>query len=321
LPQLRSAIAKKLRAYNRVDVDPETEVVVTSGSTGAFYAACLALLDEGDEVILFEPFYGYHLNTLLAVNAVPKFVRMRPPDWRFDPADVAAAVTSKTRGIVVNTPGNPSGKVWTREELSAVAEIATQKDLFVFTDEIYEYFLYDDRQHTSPASLPGMADRTITISGVSKTFSITGWRVGYAAASERWARMIGYMSDLVYVCAPAPLQEGVARGMDALGPEYYQALAHEYVGKRDKVCGALERAGLVPHVPQGAYYVLADATRVPGADSREKARRLLEITGVATVPGEAFFHDAAGDDLLRICYAKPESQLDEACRRLERARF
>jgi aminotransferase len=321
LAELRSAIARKLRDCNRIEADPNTDVVVTAGSTGAFYCACLALLDEGDEVILFEPFYGYHLNTLLAAKLVPKFVRTQPPDWKFDPAALRAVATPRTRGIMINSPGNPSGKVWAREELSVVAEFAKDNDIFVFTDEIYEYFLYDGREHISPARLPGMSERTITISGMSKTFSITGWRIGYAAADQRWAHMIGYMNDLIYVCAPAPLQRGVAMGMNSLPRDYYRHLAADYQKKRDKICEALRRAGLTPHVPQGAYYILADASAVPGANSREKARRLLETTGVASVPGEAFFHDDAGDDLLRFCYAKPESQLDEACRRLERVRL
>jgi aminotransferase len=321
LVQLRSAIARKLKSYNGLYADPDKEVVVTGGSTGAFYCACMALLDDGDEVILFEPFYGYHLNTLMAMNVVPKFVRMTPPDWHFDEAALKAAITPRTRGVMVNTPANPAGKVWTRAELALVADVAREHDMFVFTDEIYEYFLYDDRKHVSPASLPQMADRTITISGVSKTFSITGWRIGYAVAKERFSRMIGYMNDLVYVCAPAPLQDGVARGMEVLDESYYRGLRAEYQKKRDKVCGALQTAGLTPYLPQGAYYVLADATRLPGANSREKAMHLLREAGVATVPGEAFFHDHGGDNLIRICYAKPDPQLDEACLRLERRRF
>lgn len=318
IPELRQAIARKLKAYNGIAVDPETQITVSGGSTGAFYCACLALLNPGDEVILFEPYYGYHVNTLLAVEAVPAYVTMKAPHWTFTPADLESAVTAKTRGILVNTPANPSGKVFTRGEVEWIADFAARHDLFVFTDEIYEYFLYDGRQHVSPGALPGMEDRTITISGFSKTFSITGWRIGYSACDPRWAAMIGYMSDLVYVCAPSPLQWGVAEGVRELSSEFYKRLADEYVTKRDLLSRALERVGLTPCSPQGAYYILADAGRLPGATSKEKAMYLLDKTGIATVPGEAFFHGTEGNTFLRFCYAKPDRDLEEACRRLER---
>ncbi len=318
IAELREAIAHKLRTSNGIVVDPETQIIVSGGSTGAFYAAGLALLNPGDEVILFEPYYGYHVNTLLAVEAVPAYVTMRAPDWTFTPEDLEAAATSKTRGIMVNTPANPSGKVFTRTEIKWIADFAARHDLFVFTDEIYEYFLYDGRRHISPGSLPGMEERTITISGFSKTYAITGWRIGYSACDARWASMIGYMNDLVYVCAPSPLQWGVVEGIRRLKSEFYDRLAAEYGAKRDLVCRALERAGLPPCSPQGAYYVLADASRLPGATSKNKAMDLLSRTGIATVPGEAFFHGPDGDNLLRFCYAKTDGELREACRRLER---
>lgn len=316
--ELREAIAQKLKTYNQMVVDPERQIIVSAGSTGAFYSACLALLNPGDEVILFEPYYGYHVNTLLAVEATPAYVTMQAPDWKFTPEDLEAAATPRTRGILVNTPANPSGKVFTRTEIEWIADFATRHDLFVFTDEIYEYFLYDRRQHVSPGSLPGMADRTITISGFSKTYAVTGWRVGYGACDARWASMIGYMNDLVYVCAPSPLQWGVTEGIRQLSPEFYRGLAAEYAVKRDMICRALERAGMPPCSPQGAYYVLADASHVPGATSKDKAMHLLARTGIATVPGEAFYHGPEGNNLLRFCYAKPDAELEEACRRLAR---
>lgn len=315
---LRNAIAAKAAAYNGLSADPETDVVVSAGSTGAFYCACLALLDPGDEVILFEPYYGYHLNTLLAVEAKPAFVSMQAPDWTFTEADLERAAGPRTRGIMVNTPGNPSGKVFTRAELELVGAFAERHDLFVFTDEIYEHFLYDGRTHVSPATVPSLAARTITISGFSKTFSITGWRVGYAIAEARWAKMIGYYNDLVYVCAPAPLQYAVARGLAQLDRGYYQSLAREYAGKRDQICEVLAGIGLPPSVPQGSYYVLADASRLPGRTSKDRAMYLLKRTGVASVPGEAFFQSARGHAFLRFCYAKSDRDLDEACRRLRR---
>jgi aminotransferase len=320
LDELRQAIARKMRDYNGLSVDPSSEIIVSAGATGALYCACLALLDPGDEVILFEPYYGYHVNTLLSVGAVATYVPMQPPDWTFSMDDLDRAVTPRTRGILVNTPGNPSGKVFTRAELQRLADFASRHDLFVFTDEIYEYFLYDDREHVTPATIPGLADRTISISGFSKTFSITGWRVGYAIASARWAETIGYYNDLVYVCAPAPLQIGVARGLTRLGPSYYEGLRAEYMAKRDQICDALRAAGLTPYVPQGAYYVLADVSRLPGRNSKERAMYLLEKTGVASVPGEAFFQGNRGASLVRFCYAKSDQDLGEACNRLERLR-
>ena len=318
LAELRQAIAAKMRDFNGISADPETEITVSAGSTGAFYCACLALLDPGDEVVLFEPYYGYHLNTIEAVEAVGAYVRMSPPDWCFEPRDLERAITPRTKGIMINTPANPSGKVFARAELEIIGEVARRHDLFVFTDEIYEYFLYDGRHHISPAALPGLADRTITISGFSKTYSITGWRIGYSVAPRRWAEVIGLMNDLVYVCAPAPLQLGVARGLSELHPSYYQKLVAEYNGKRERICRALAAAGLSPCVPQGAYYVLADVSRLPGTTGKERAMHLLQRTGVASVPGEAFYHDSWGHNLVRFCYAKDDAELDEACRRLER---
>ncbi|HSC57036.1 MAG TPA: pyridoxal phosphate-dependent aminotransferase, partial [Nitrospira sp.] len=201
LSELRQALAAKLLRDNGIRANPETEITVSAGATGAFHAACLALLTPGDEVILFEPYYQYHISALLAVEATPVIVKMQAPDWTFSPDAIEQAVSSRTRAIIVNSPGNPSGKVFTREELDGVARVATRHDLFIFTDEIYEYFLYDGRRHVSMASLPDMAERTITIGGYSKTFSITGWRIGYSVAAERWAQAIGAMNDLLYVCA------------------------------------------------------------------------------------------------------------------------
>jgi len=318
LMELRKAIALKQERFYRIDVDPEREIVVSSGSTGAFYCACLALLDPGDEVILFEPFYGYHVQTLVATGGVPVYVRMQPPEWSFSLEDLERAITPRSKGIMINSPANPSGKVFSEVELEQLAGFAERHDLFVFTDEIYEHFLYDNRVHIPPMTLPGMRERTITISGFSKTFSITGWRIGYCICDPRWSQAIGFFSDLVYVCAPAPLQIGAAEGLTALGDEYYLQLNEEYKRKREKVCGALAGAGMTPYVPQGAYYVLANISRLPGADSKERAMHLLRKTGVACVPGEAFYHDDAGETLARFCFAKEDSILDEACRRLER---
>lgn len=317
LAELRQAVAQKLKVYNGIVADPETEITVSAGSTGSFYCACLALLDPGDEVILFEPYYGYHLNTLLAVGAVPMYVPMRLPDLEFTLSDLELVATSKTKGIMICTPANPSGKVFSATELKVIADFAVRHDLFIFTDEIYEYFIYDGTPHISPGSLPEIADRTITISGYSKTFSITGWRIGYSVCRQEWADMIGYINDLVYVCAPAPLQMGVALGVLELQKSYYEDLCAEFKVKRDKICSALLDAGLNPILPKGAYYVLADVSGLPGNNSKERAMYLLQTTGVASVPGSAFYHNNGGESFLRFCFAKTDNVLDEACRRIK----
>jgi aminotransferase len=316
LDELRTAIAEKQKRFTGMTVDPEKEIIVSAGATGALYCACLALLNPGDEVILFEPYYGYHLQTLVATEAVPVYVRTLPPDWAFNYEDLERVRTSRTRGIVICTPSNPSGKVFSRQEIEMIGAFAQKYDLFVFTDEIYEHFIYDGMEHLPPATLPGMAERTITISGLSKTFSITGWRIGYCLCDARWTQAVGFFSDLVYVCAPAPLQLGVARGLIALPKEYYRQLAKDYLIKRAKICGMLSTIGLEPCIPQGAYYVLADISRLPGETSKERAMYLLRKTGVACVPGEAFYHDDAGEKLARFCFAKDDVILDEACERL-----
>lgn len=316
LPELRMALAQKMGANNQLPTDPEQEIVISAGATGAFYSACLALLEPGDEVILFEPYYGYHLNMLLSLELVPKFVPMQPPDWTFTQAQLDAAVSPRTRAIVVCTPGNPSGKVCSQDELRLLEAFAVRHDLFVLSDETYEYFLYDGRRHISPGSLPGLRERTITIGSYSKTYSITGWRIGYSVQDRRWTEAIGYMNDLIYVCAPAPLQIGVAAGITELGSDFYNGLSVEFLAKRQQICEALERAGLRPYVPQGAYYVLADVSHLPGQTSKERAMYLLEKTGVATVPGSAFYSGCGGEHLVRFCFAKEAAELDAACARL-----
>jgi aminotransferase len=324
---LREAIAQKLAAYNGLTVDPNREVLVTSGATGALHAALMALLNPGDECIVFEPFYGYHTSTLLAQRVTPVILPLTQPagpldPWSLDLDRLRSAITPRTRALIVNSPANPSGKVFTRAELEAIAELALEHDLFVLTDEIYEYFLYDGVRHISLATLPGMADRTITLSGFSKTFSVTGWRLGYLAASERWLPAIGYFHDLTYICAPSPLQHGAAAGLLSLPDSFYAHLSVEYQAKRDALCASLTRAGLTPSIPAGAYYVLADVTRIPGINARARAYQLLASTGIAAVAGSAFFStDAAGNNrgehLLRFCFAKKDNELAEACRRLD----
>ncbi len=316
IARLRGAIAGKVERTLGITVDPEREVFITNGVTGAFQAGVMALLNPGDEVLLFEPFYGYHASTLRSIRTVPVPVALADPDWTLDVAAVRAAVTPRTRAMVINTPSNPAGKVFTRGELEALAEIAEEFDLFVFTDEIYEHFIYGGAKHVSPATIPGMRERTILMSGFSKTFSVTGWRVGYLIADARWVGSIGYFHDLTYVCAPAPMQQGCADGVEKLGAEFYEGLAAEHEVKRTMIVDALRDAGMRPHVPDGAYYVLASAENLSGATAAEKARALLAKTGVASVAGSAFFRPGKGEDLLRFCFAKKDKDLAEACRRL-----
>ena len=316
IASLREAIARKLARQNGITADPETEIVVTSGVTGGFDSACRAVLNPGDEVVLFEPYYGYHYATLVGHYLKPVLVSLDPPDYKLAVERLSDAITSKTRGIVVNTPANPSGKLFLRAELEQIAAVARHYDLFIFTDEIYEHFVYDGAKHISPGSLPGVGDRTITISGFSKVFSITGWRVGFLQASARWVPAISYFHDLTYVCAPSAFQHGAAVGLDELPDSFYADLIHQYQHKREMICDALAAAGLEPSVPAGAYYVLADASVVPGAHSIEKAMNLLQLTGVASVPGEAFFQGGRGDHLLRFCFAKTDADLADGCERL-----
>lgn len=313
---LRAAISKKLAGYNGVQANPDTQVLVTSGATGALYAACLALFDPGDELILFEPFYGYHVNTMLTLRIQPVPLPLATGTWELDIDALRRAITPKTRAILINTPSNPCGKVFTRAEIEAIGEIALEHDLFLLTDEIYEYFLFGGAEHVSAASLPGLAERTILISGFSKTFSITGWRIGYLAADAKWVTSIGYFHDLTYVCSPSPAQYGAAAGLAALDADFYRHMSTDYQKKRDLLCAALTDAGLTPSVPDGAYYVLADATPLPGATAREKARALLAKTGVAAVAGSAFYSKGRGENLLRFCFAKKDDAIAEAAERL-----
>jgi aminotransferase len=313
---LREKIARKIERFNGFRVDPSSEIIVTVGSTGGFAAAALATLNPGDEVILFEPYYGYHLNTLKVLGIETKFVPLHLPDWSIDFDELRKAFTKKTRGIVVCTPSNPCGKVFTLTELEKIGELCREFNAAAFTDEIYEYIVYDGRRHLSMASIA--RDVTITISGFSKTFSITGWRIGYVAAPAEIAKPIGLVNDLFYVCAPTPLQWGVSRALD-IGEDYYRNLASDYQKKRDMLASALEESGFKPYVPQGAYYMLAEIPDDFGTAS-EAAMALIENARVASVPGPSFYASSNGDRLLRFCFAKDFDALEEACRRLKSVR-
>ncbi len=317
---LREAIAAKEFRDKGITVDPDTEIVVTGGATGALYSAIMSLLDEGDEVIVFEPYYGYHVSTLQSAGIGIRYVRLAEPTWEFTDEQLIHAVSPKTKAILINTPSNPCGKVFTREELLRIGSVAEKYNLIIFSDEIYEYFVYSGT-HVSPLSIPELRHRTVVVGGFSKTFSITGWRIGYTIAPAQITAAIGHISDLVYVCAPAPLQAGVAQGLMELTPEHYHELRDDHRIKRDMICNSLAKVGLNPTIPDGAYYLLADISRIKADSSRDRALKLLEMTGIAGVPGSAFFHDNSGDHLIRFCFAKDLPIIEECCRRFEALEF
>lgn len=321
ITRLRTAIAAKQRRDYGLEYDAETEVLVASGATGGLHAAAMAVLNPGDEVLLFEPFYGYHVATLRSMRVQPVLVALAEPDFSLDLDELRGAITARTKAIILNTPANPSGKVFSRSELEAVAEVCREHDLFLFTDEIYEYFVYDGARHISPATLEGMRERTIVLSGFSKTFSVTGWRLGYVTADAKWMGAMAYFHDLTYVCAPSAFQHAAAAGLEQLPAEFYARLAADHQSKRERMLAALRDAGMEPSVPAGAYYVLARAGHLKGATAAEKARALLAATGVAAVAGSAFFRAGRGEDLLRFCFAKRDEDLDEACARLRKGSF
>lgn len=317
LPILREAIAAKMKRFYDADISSD-QILVSDGATGAFYTACMALLNEGDEVILFEPYYGYHRATLLSVGAVPKFVRLEAPKWTLDMNALQAAVTLKTRAMVICNPANPSGKVFTKEELEQIGVFVQAHDMIVFADEMYEHFLYEGAVHVPAMSIESLKNRCVTLSGFSKVFSITGWRLGYAIASKEVIEAMAQFNDLIYVCAAAPLQMGAAEGLVKLGDEYYRELSSVHQMKRDIFCDALRDAGLKPSVPSGAYYVMTDISAIAGADDFEKVMAILEKTGVAAVPGRAFYHDDGGKNMARFCYSKPLEVLEEAAMRIRK---
>jgi aminotransferase len=315
IPELRAAVGAKIRRHYGLEYDPASEVVITSGATGGFAAALLSLFDAGDEIILFEPYYGYHLNTVISFGLTPVLVATKPPGWEVDFDALARAITPRTRAVVVCTPANPSGKVWTATELDRLAALLEEHDLLGITDEIYEHIVYDGHRHVSLATRGRARERSISISGLSKTFAITGWRLGYLTAPPEVARRITITHDLLYICAPTPLQHAVLAGL-GMPDAYYMDLSQSYAKKRDILCSALADAGLTPYVPRGAYYVLADIQRLGAPSAKAAAMMLLERTKIASVPGMSFYDDPVGDTLCRFCFAKEDDVLEEAARRL-----
>jgi aminotransferase len=321
-PNLRRAIADKYRKFYGMEVDPERHVTVCCGSTETMLSTLLAVLNPGDEVIIFEPFYENYGPGCIISGAVPVFVPLEPPEFSFDPDRLARAVSPRTRAIVFNSPNNPTGKVFSRAELGAIAEVCLRHDLLAITDEIYEHIVYDGRGHTPIATLPGMAERTITISGISKSYSVTGWRVGYALAPSDISVGIRRAHDFVTVGAPHPLQEAAVTAL-ALPEAYYEWLRRMYQDKRDLLLRYLDKAGFVTYRPAGAYYILTDAAHFLArhgiADDTAFAMWLVKEIGVATVPGSSFYaHGELGRTKIRFCFPKTDDVLQEAGERLLR---
>lgn len=314
--KLRAAIAKKQNDFYDQGVSVDN-VLVSLGATGAFYATAMSLLNEGDEVILFEPYYGYHVATLESIGCKIKYIRSTPPAYEIDFENLKSQISEDTKAILICNPSNPSGKVYTREELENLSTIINENDLFLFSDEMYEHFIYDGLEFVSALSIESLKERTIVISGFSKIYSITGWRVGYAITQKEIIDAASAFNDLVYVCPPAPLQNGVLKGLNELPKSYYENVAIEHQKKRDKFIKALNDAGLHAEYVKGAYYVLADISKIEGEDDKEKVVNLLEKTGIAAVPARAFYQNSIGINLARFCFSKKEEELDEAIERLK----
>ena len=315
---LRDAIAASYRSLYGIDVDPETMLTVTCGATEAMISTLLAVIDPGDEVIVLEPFYENYGPDAAICGAKPVYVPLRPPENTFDPDELRRAFSARTKAIIVNTPNNPTGRVLRRDELEIIAGLCREYDAICVTDEIYEHILYEG-EHIPIATLDGMAERTVTISGASKTFSVTGWRVGWIVAPRELTAGIRKVHDFLTVGAPAPLQEAVAAGL-RLGRPYHEKLARDYRERRDLLFGALREAGFDPRLPEGAYYVLCDISRFGFADDVAFAHWLVREVGVAGVPGSSFYsRPELGRHLIRFTFCKTEGLLRDAARRLQSA--
>ena len=317
---LRDALVAKQQRFTGLRFDPEREVTVCCGATECMASVMLALVDPGDEVIVFEPFYENYGPDAILSGAVPRFVRLREPDWSFDPAELAAAFNARTRAVVVNTPNNPTGKVFSRVEMEQIAALCMKWDVVCVTDEIYEHILYDGAEHVSMAALDGMRERTVTISGLSKTWSVTGWRIGWCLAPADLTNAIRKVHDFLTVGAPAPLQEAAAVAL-AMPQDYFSRLADGYRERREFLVPALERAGFKPFAPRGAYYVMTDISGFGFPDDVAFARWLVAEGGVAAVPGSSFYSDpAAGSQRLRFHFARKRETLEAAAERLQSLR-
>ena len=316
-PALRQAIAEKFFRYNGVSMDPEKEITVCCGATECMIASLLAIVNPDEEVIVFEPFYeNYGPDTILC-GARPRFITLHEPDWHFDEQELARTFNNNTKAIVINTPNNPTGKVFSREELEIIANLCLKWGVVAVTDEIYEHILYDGAKHVSIASLPGMRDQTITINSISKTYSLTGWRVGWAIASALLAASIRKVHDFLTVGAPHPMQEAAALALQ-MDRSFYENLAKEYLERRDFLLSALEDAGFRTYLPYGAYYIMTDVGHFGFSDDVTFALHLVEKMGIATVPGSSFYsHPSSGATKIRFCFPKKMDTLQKAAEKLK----
>ena len=318
VPVLREAISRKTARFRGMAFDPETEIAVTTGVATGFSAACLALFEPGAEIVVFEPFYPYHHHIAAAFGLRPVVARLSEPGWTLDMERLERAIGPRTRGVVVCTPSNPGGKVWSAEELDALLQVCERHDLLVVTDEIYEHLVYDGRAHVPPSSRPGARARTVSLSGFSKTYGVTGWRVGYALGEAALVQRLAAAHTLLCACAPTPLQHALVAALE-LPDAFYVDLNRSFERRRDLLCSALSAAGLPPRASQGGYFVLADLERLGGPGGRDATMRLLERTGVAAVPASAFFENGAeGKHLARFCFGVEDDLLEDATRRLRR---
>lgn len=320
----RDAIAKKTQWYLGLEINPETEITVTCGSTEGMIAAMMATVDPGEEVIVFEPFYENYAPDAILSDAKPRYVPLRPPEWTFDPQELRAAFNQKTKAIIVCNPNNPTGKVFSREEMDFIAALCQEFDALCFTDEIYEHILYPregaDIRHISMAQLDGMRDRTVIVNSMSKTYSVTGWRVGYCLASAEITGGIRKVHDFLTVGAAAPLQTAGAYAL-SLPAEYYDSLQSDYQARRDKLMPVLKDAGFQTYVPDGAYYIMTDITDFHFPNDIEFTRHLIREIGVACVPGSSFYSvPERGSQQVRFCFCKKDETLNRAAERLSKLR-
>ena len=317
---LRDAIAAKYRRFTGLDLDPERHITVACGATESMMAAIMAVVDPGDEVVVFEPFYENYGPDTILTGAVPRYVTLHEPDWSIDPAELAAAFNERTRAIIINTPHNPTGKVYTRAELEQIAALCQQWNVVAITDEIYEHMVYDGLSHLSLATLPDMFARTITISGISKSYSVTGWRVGYLVAPSEISSAIRKVHDFLTVGAPAPLQAAAVTALE-FGDDYYSDLLGNYTARRERMCAMLTEAGFQVYRPSGAYYVMTDISGFNLGDDVTFVRRMIEQVGVAAVPGTSFYyHKEHGRSKVRFAFPKTPATLAAAAGRLARLR-
>jgi aspartate/methionine/tyrosine aminotransferase len=322
---LRNAIARQIKAWQGLSVDPETQVTVCCGSTEAMISTLLAVCNTGDEVVIFEPYYENYGPDSILSGAKPRFVKLRPPttndgEWTFDEHELRAAFHKHTKAIIVNTPNNPTGKVFTRAELELIRDLCVEFNVLAITDEIYEHILYDGTEHISLATLDGMSERTVTINGMSKTYSVTGWRVGWTVAPPAITDAIRKVHDFLTVGAPAPLQEAGAAAL-SLPASYYESLANGYRARRDHLMPALTGAGFRCFRPRGAYYVMTDISAFGFVNDLEFTKHLVKDIGVAAVPGSSFYRDPKdGAQQVRFAFCKKDATLDEAAKRLLKLR-